>query len=560
MLPKVPTRQFHDMIPQIPSNAPFTPEQIEWLNSFFTGLFSQGGQAMAAVEQRSLLVLFGTQSGNSETLAKKIGREASTRGFAPRIAGLDTVEAVDLAGEKTVLFITSTWGEGDMPENATGFWDGLNQNGSSPSLAGVNFSVLALGDRNYGDTFCLAGKKLDERLTKLGANRLAERVDCDVEYDLPAAEWIAGVFAALGASAVSAPADSASPRSAAAPISGTEEEEEETYSKKNPLPAALAANLPLNGKESAKETRHLAFSIEGSGLSYEVGDALGVFPANCPDVVARVMESHRLDPEAVVPLPGGGEAPLRTALEHHYEVRTLVGKSAETSTSPAAFVEVLRQIQPRLYSIASSLKAHPGEVHLCVGRVAYDKDGVAHKGVCSTFLSDRLAVGGTTGVFVQRSPHFRLPTDPSLPIIMVGPGTGIAPFRAFLEERAATGATGKNWLFFGDQHASSDFLYRKEIEAYVQKGILHRLDTAFSRDQDRKIYVQNRMMTQAMELFTWLERGAHFYVCGDATKMAKDVDAALHYILQTIGGKSADGAAAYVAALKKTGRYQRDVY
>jgi sulfite reductase (NADPH) flavoprotein alpha-component len=547
------------MIPQIPSNAPFTPEQIAWLNRFFADLFAQGGlPAMATEPKRPLLVLFGSQSGNSEALAKKVGKEAATRGFAPRVAGLEAVQVADLKSAANVLVITSTWGEGDMPDNALGFWDDLNQNGSSPRLDGVSFSVLALGDRNYGDTFCLAGKKLDQRLAELGASRLVGRVDCDVEYDAAAAEWMAGVFAALGTSEVVV-GEAESVRVAAAPITPGPEADD-PYSKKNPLIAPLIANARLNGKDSAKDTRHIAFSIEGSGLSYEVGDALGVFPANCPDVVARVMESHRLDPEVVVPLPGGGEAPLRVALEQHYEVRTLVGKPAGPTASPGAFVEGLRRLQPRLYSIASSLKAHPGEVHLCVGRVAYEKDGVAHKGVCSTFLADRLPVGGTAGVYVQRSPHFRLPTDPFLPVIMIGPGTGIAPFRAFLEERAATGATGKNWLFFGDQHAASDFLYREEIEAFVQKGVLHRLDTAFSRDQDRKIYVQNRMLTRAMEFFTWLERGAHVYVCGDASKMAKDVDAALHQILQTIGGKSADGAAEYMSALKKAGRYQRDVY
>jgi len=545
------------MIPQLPSTAPFTPEQIAWLNRFFADFFSQAGKAVPATDLRPLLILFGSQSGNCESVAKKVGREAATRGFAPRVAGLETLGAAELAGEKEVLIITSTWGEGDMPDNAVGFWDGLNQNGASPSLAGLNFSVLALGDRNYGDTFCLAGRMLDQRLGELGANRLTERVDCDVDYEEPAAEWLAGVFAALGATEVVAEPAS---RVAVVPLAVAEQEEEEAYTKKNPFPSSLLANLPLNGKGSAKDTRHIAFSIEGSGLSYEVGDALGVFPANCPDVVARVMESHRLDPDAVVPLPGGGEAPLRVALERHYEVGRLVGKPAAEVGSVQEFVHGLRAMQPRLYSIASSQKAHPGEVHLCVGRVAYEKDGVPHKGVCSTFLADRLAVGDAAGVYFQRAPHFRLPEDASLPVIMVGPGTGIAPFRAFLEERAATGATGRNWLFFGDQHEATDFLYREEIKGFVRKGILHRLDTAFSRDQGRKLYVQNRMMTQAMELFTWLERGAHFYVCGDAGRMAKDVDAALHHVLLTIGGKSPEAAAAYVADLKKTKRYQRDVY
>ena len=552
------------MIPTIPDNAPFTKEQIAWLNGFFAAVFSQGGMAApaaaaASVEKRPLLVLYGSQSGNSEGLAKKLGREAGARGFAPKVQGFENTSTADLASQKNVLVITSTWGDGDMPDNAATFWDSLNQNGASPPLGGVNFSVLALGDRNYGETFCLAGRKFDQRLEELGGKRIFQRVDCDVDYESPAREWMDGVFAALGAGEPAAPADGGRV-SVAAPPPLPEEEEEDPYTKKNPFPALLLANGRLNGKESAKDTRHIAFSLEGSGLSYEVGDALGVFPANCPDVVARVMEAHRLDPGAVVPLPDGGEAPLGEALVRHYEIRTLVGKAPEKEAPAAEFVRGLRKLQPRLYSIASSVKAHPEEVHLCVGRVEYQKDGATHKGVCSTFLADRLPVGETAPVYFQRAPHFRLPVDPTLPVIMVGPGTGIAPFRAFLEERAATGARGKNWLFFGDQHETTDFLYREEIINYMRKGVLNRLDLAFSRDQERKIYVQNRMMTHAMELFTWLERGAHFYVCGDATKMAKDVDAALHHILRTIGGKSADAATAYVQDLKKSHRYQRDVY
>ncbi len=557
------------MIPTIPNNAPFTPEQIAWLNGFFAGFFNQavaGGApvsaaaATPAAPKASLLVLYGSQSGNAETFAKKVGREAGARGFAPRVLGLDSIEAPALAQEKNILLITSTWGEGDMPDNAIGFWDALNKNGSSPSLSGVNYAVLALGDRNYGDTFCLAGRKFDDRFSELGGQRIFDRVDCDVDFEEPAEEWMHGVFEALGATTVVA--ETAAPAVVVAPpLPVTEiEEEADTFTKKNPFPARLLANVRLNGKDSAKDTRHIAFSLAGSGLAYETGDALGVFPANAPDVVARVMEAHRLDPGAVVPLPGGGEAPLGEALVTHYEIRSLVGKTPSAPVELAAFVEGLRKLQPRLYSIASSLKAHPNEVHLCVGAVRYEKDGHQHLGVASTFLADRLPLGETAGVFIHHAPHFRLPADPTLPVIMVGPGTGIAPFRAFLEERAATDAPGKNWLFFGDQHAASDFLYQEEIEEFVRKGVLNRLDLAFSRDQDRKIYVQNRMMANAMELWNWLEQGAHFYVCGDASRMAKDVDAALHHLAETVGGKSPEAAAAYVADLKKAKRYQRDVY
>ncbi len=545
--------------PIIPESAPFTSEQRSWLNGFLAGVLSRGNPptdgasalsvGAASVAREPLLVLFGSQSGNAESYAKKLAKEAVARGFAARATGLDAIQAVDLASEKNVLIISSTWGEGDMPDNAQGFWEAINQNGSSPKLDGVRFSVLALGDKNYGDTFCLAGKKLDARLEELGAKRVTERVDCDVDFDGPAKKWSASVFAAL------APGGTA-----LLVVSEPETEEASGYSKNKPFPSCLLANYALNAKGSAKDTRHIAFSLEGSGLNYEAGDALGVCVQNCPEVVDSVISAFGFDPDAAVPLPDETTAPLREALLKHYGVREWMGRPPDRSLSPAGFVESLRRLQPRLYSIASSPKAHPAEVHLTVGVVRYDKDGIAHKGVASTFLAERLAHGGTTGVFVHHSPNFRLPADPSLPVIMVGPGTGIAPFRAFLEERGATGAKGKNWLFFGDQRRATDFLYHDQIISWVEKGHLTRLDTAFSRDQAEKVYVQNRMVSAASELWQWLEEGGHFYVCGDATRMAKDVDAALHQVIQTAGGKSADEAAAYIAEMKKNKRYQRDVY
>lgn len=560
-----PTHFIMSSVPLIPESAPFNTEQRAWLNGFLAGLLSRGesmtpGAPVPALQEKPrLLIAFGSQSGNAESLAKRLGKEASSRGFAARVAGLDSVQPSTLTAEQNVLVITSTWGEGDMPDNAESFWSGINQNGSSPVLGGLKYSVLALGDKNYGDTFCLAGRKLDERFAELGATRIHPRVDCDVDFDEPAKLWSEGVWKVLSESpSTAAPAPAIAEVITAAPAA--EATGVAAYSKKNPFPAPLVTNLKLNGAGSAKDTRHIAFSLEGSGLVYETGDALGVIPQNCPEVVAGIIATYELDPATPVPLPDGGEAPLQEALQRYYEVRNFLGRKPPQPVSAVEFIGSLRKLQPRLYSIASSQKAHPNEVHLCVGSVRYEQDGIAHGGVCSTFLADRLPLGEPAGVFVHTAKHFRVPANPDVPMIMVGPGTGIAPFRAFLEEREATGAKGKNWLFFGDQKRKHDFLYDEQIHQWLKDGLLTRLDTAFSRDQAEKVYVQDRMMQAASELWQWLEEGAHFYVCGDASRMAKDVDAALHMLIQQQGHKSAEEATAYVADLKKTKRYARDVY
>ena len=535
------------IVPLIPDSAPFSAEQRAWLNGFLAGVLNRKTPTVGLTTsdmKQPLLIAFGSQSGNAERLAKRLAREATNRGFAARAAGLDSVQPADLIRDKNVLLITSTWGEGEMPDNAISFWDAINQNGSSPKLDGVSYSVLALGDKNYADTFCLAGRKLDARLAELGATRIVERVDCDVEFDDLAKEWSKNAFTIL------------SGKGSDTHLQPAHAEEEDTgWSKKKPFPAKLIANDTLNAPGSSKDTHHIAFSLAGSGLTYEVGDALGVFVQNCPEVVDSVIAAHGFDPNSSV-----GTKTLREALLTDFEVRNLYGKIPESGVTLESFLEDLRKLQPRLYSIASSVKAHADEVHLCIGSVRYSSDGIAHKGVASTFLSDRLQIGETTGIYFHAANHFRLPTNLAKPVIMVGPGTGIAPFRAFLEEREATKAPGKNWLFFGDQKRATDFLYPDQIIAWVQSGHLTRLDTAFSRDQEEKIYVQTRMLQAASELWQWLEEGAHFYVCGDAKRMAKDVDDALHHIIQTQGNKSADEASAYVALMKKEKRYARDVY
>lgn len=516
----------------LPESAPFGADQRAWLNGYLAGLLAAGMTVPRTVEPPSrgaLLFLFGSQTGSSEGLAKKFAREAKAAGFDARAVCMDEYSSLDLAAEKRTALITSTYGDGDMPDNAQGFWDFL-KNGTAPRLDHMEFSVLALGDSNYVQ-FCEAGKKFDARLAELGARRLQPRTDCDVDYEEPAAAWFSGLMKSLGSEAV----DSGAKQGLG-------------FSKANPYPAVLKTNRRLNADGSAKDTRHFEILLGDSGLAYESGDAIGVMPKNCPDFVGEILCAAGLE----------GEAGLREELIATYDLKPFLAELPRQGISAAELVAPLKRLQPRLYSISSSPKAFPGEVHLTVGVVRYELEGRPRKGVCSTFLAER--ADGPVPVFIHPSPGFKPPKDPTAPMIMVGPGTGIAPFRAFLHERKAIGATGRNWLFFGDQRAAHDFLYREELEAWQAEGFLTRLDTAFSRDQSEKIYVQDRLLENATELWQWIDAGAHFYVCGDAARMAKDVDAALHRICETAGSLNPESAAAYVRQLKSEKRYCRDVY
>jgi len=530
-------------IPQIPENAPFSADQRAWINGYLAGLFSGNGQAAPGTAAAALpsagplLFLYGSQTGTAEGLARRFGKDAEKRGFQTRVLGMESFSTLDLSKEKRLAIITSTYGDGEMPDNAQAFWDFI-KNGSAPALGDLEFSVLALGDKNYTQ-FCEAGRLLDVRLEELGARRVHDRIDCDVDYDQPAAEWFSGFLGKLGASAPTA-------EEAPAPAS---------FGKSRPFPATLKTNRVLNGAGSAKETRHFEISLEGSGLEYEVGDALGVVPTNCPNFVTEILAAAGLTGEE----PVNGTT-VRAALTEGLDLKPFLTTLPAAGTSAADLIAPLRKLQPRLYSISSSPKAHPGEVHLTVGIVRYELGGKRRSGVCSTYLADRVSDDIKVPVFVHRSPSFKLPADLSKPVIMVGPGTGIAPFRAFLEERKATGASGKNWLFFGDQRADSDFLYREELATWQEEGFLNHLHLAFSRDQAEKIYVQHRMLEHAAELWAWLEEGAYFYVCGDAKRMARDVDAALHQVAETGGGLSAEAAADFIKHLKSEKRYLRDVY
>jgi sulfite reductase (NADPH) flavoprotein alpha-component len=551
-------------IPVIPETAPFDAVQRVWLNGFLAGLFSsETGTAVAPAAAASpslgpLLFLFGSQTGSSEGLAKRFAKEAKKQGFETRVVGLENHATIDLTKEKRVVIVTSTYGDGEMPDNAQPFWDYL-KNGTAPRLENLEYSVLALGDRNYVQ-FCEAGKAFDARLEELGAKRIHPRTDCDVDYEGPSSEWFAGLMKSLVGSKPSPPATAAQVAVPDVVIPVETAATSPSFGKSNPFPAILKTNRVLNAPGSAKETRHLEILLEGSGLEYEVGDALGVVPTNCPDFVREILDAAGLDGEEAVKAPDGSEMPLRLALLQKFDLKPFLSDLPQKSASAAEFAAPLRKLQPRLYSISSSPKAHPGEVHLTVAIVRYELNGRPRKGVCSTFFADRVGPDTKVPVFVHKSPSFKLPADGSKPVIMVGPGTGVAPFRAFLEERRAVGASGRNWLFFGDQKAASDFLYREELEAMQKDGFLARLDTAFSRDQAEKVYVQNRMIENSGEIWSWLQEGGYFYVCGDAKRMAKDVDTALHKIAETAGGLSAEQAVDYVKQLKTEKRYLRDVY
>lgn len=570
---------------------PLSNEGLLWLSGYIAGFRRGRGGERPALEKPipalTLAIVYGSQTSHAAALAENLAKEAMALGLAAKATDLAQYNRASLAKEQYLILITSTHGDGEPPDNARAFYDFL-MGKRVPRLEHLHYAVLALGDSTYPH-FCKAGRDFDERLEALGAKRLIPRADLDVDYEEPAKVWMEKLFQALPK-----PAE----KITAAPAIEGEQKPGKTYSKDAPFQAEVFANINLNGRGSSKETHHLELSLADSGIYFEPGDALGVLPENSALLVKAILDGLGVKDEAPVATPKG-EMPVFEALTRLYDItipsyKFLQGYAEHTKDQALlecvaegeagarpylaarhvidilhqvppkhmaiqTFVDLLRPLAPRLYSIASSLKAYPEEAHLTVGLLRYALGGELRQGVSSSYLAS-CGEGEKLGGFVEPNRNFKLPADPRAPIIMVGPGTGVAPFRAFMQEREAVGASGKNWLFFGEQHFITDFLYQVEWQKYLKDGLLTRMDVAFSRDQEEKIYVQRRMLEKKKDLYAWLEEGATFYVCGDAGKMAKDVESALLEIIQSESGKDEDFAKTYIENLRAEKRYQRDVY
>ncbi|MBL0483889.1 assimilatory sulfite reductase (NADPH) flavoprotein subunit [Aeromonas caviae] len=576
-------------------------QQLAWVSGYLYGLSQAGVQPVAsagaevAAPGGSLTILYGSQTGNAKGVASAIKAQAEARGLPVTLTSMADYKPKQLKKESHLLVVVSTYGEGEPPESAVDLFEQLKK-GKIGKLEGLKFAVLGLGDSSY-EFFCQTGKDFDGFLAKAGAERIHELASLDVDYQDAAKAW--------GEQAVAAVAATLSAGAATASVAGSVQAAvgHSQYNKENPFPARLSVNQKITGRDSTKDIRHIEINLEESGITYQPGDALGIWFDNDADVVGEVLALTGLTGDEATP-----HGSLREALTRHYELTRLHGglitglaeitdnaalkdlagdkaqvnalvasaqvnalvasaqvvdvlKRFPASLSADQLIALLRPLTPRLYSIASAQSEVEEEVHLTVGVVRYrQEDGTVRSGGASSYLADRLPEDAEVRVFVEHNDNFRLPVNPDTPVIMVGPGTGIAPFRAFLQEREAQGAEGKNWLFFGNPHFTQDFLYQVEWQRYVKSGLLSKISLAFSRDQANKIYVQDRLREAGLELYQWLEAGAHFYVCGDANHMAKDVQEALLEVIAEHGHKSREEAEEYLSELRRAKRYQRDVY
>ena len=579
-----------------------TPLQLAWLSGY---AWSQAsgveqplvGQHLAAnltalsAEPFSITVLSGSQTGNAKLVADKVAAELTEAGIAVKRVALKDYKAKTIADEKYLLLVTSTQGEGEPPEEGVVLHKLLNGK-KTPKLTELQFAVLGLGDSSYPN-FCQAGKDFDQRFAELGATRLFERVDADLDYSATAEQWIRDIVAIVKEKAAQAsPAVQSIGTATTAPVA-----KESQYNKANPFPATLITNQKITGRQSDKDVRHLEFDLAGSDLHYQAGDALGVWFDNDPKLVDEILSLAQIDPTTEVTIEGKAQT-ISTALLSYLELtqntpafvkgyaalanneqlndlvadnqalQELVQRTPivdvlhkfPAKLTAEQLVSLLRPLTPRLYSISSSPAEVGEEVHLTVGVVRFEHEGRARSGAASSFLADRVEEDGAVRVFVEHNDNFRLPNDTTKPIIMVGSGTGVAPFRAFMQQRVADEANGKNWLIFGNPHFASDFLYQTEWQQFAKDGFLHKYDFAWSRDQEKKIYVQDKIRENSTALWQWLQEGAYFYVCGDASKMAKDVEQTLLDVIAKEGNLSPDEAEDYLNELREEKRYQRDVY
>ena len=572
----------------------FTPTQLAWVSGYFWGMLNQQPGAVVsapaqAVEAPAITLISASQTGNARRVAEALRDDLQAAQLNVKLVNAGDYKFKQIAGEKLLVVVTSTQGEGEPPEEAVALHKFLFSK-KAPKLDGTAFAVFGLGDTSY-EFFCQSGKDFDTKLAELGGERLLDRVDADVEYQAAAAEWRARVVDVLKARApTAAPAQLAT-------SGAVNEIHTSPYTKEAPLTATLAVNQKITGRDSEKDVRHIEIDLGDSGLRYQPGDALGVWYQNDPALVKELVELLWLKGDEPVTVEGK-TLPLAQALEWHFELTVntanivenyatltrsetllpLVGDKAQlqhyAATTPIvdmvrfspaqldaeALIGLLRPLTPRLYSIASSQAEAENEVHVTVGVVRYDIEGRARAGGASSFLADRVEEDGEVRIFIEHNDNFRLPANPQTPVIMIGPGTGIAPFRAFMQQRAAEGAEGKNWLFFGNPHFTEDFLYQVEWQSYVKEGVLSRIDLAWSRDQQQKIYVQDKLREQGAEVWRWINDGAHIYVCGDANRMAKDVEQALLEVIAEYGAMDAEAADEFLSELRVERRYQRDVY